>query len=289
MIPDPFQTAFWEILLELAVIWAGVYLVFRFLQGTRGAGVIRGLGILGVILMIGWLVLVNTDSFERLRLILNYFVGLLAVLLIVIFQPELRQAAIRIGQTKILRAAQGEQEATVDAIAEAVEFLSRNQFGAIIAVERNVQLGGLLDGGQHIDAAVSGRLLQSIFWPSSPLHDLGVVIRGNRILAASVQFPLAEEGSLPANYGSRHRAALGIATESDSVVVIVSEETGSVGIAVDGKIEMKIGPDQFRERLQELLSTTPGTTADAPATASSSTADATDTDTDLETSTETTA
>ncbi|MEE3001421.1 MAG: diadenylate cyclase CdaA [Planctomycetota bacterium] len=287
MIPDPFQTAFWEILLELAVIWAGVYLVFRFLQGTRGAGVIRGLGILGVILMIGWLVLVNTDSFERLRLILNYFVGLLAVLLIVIFQPELRQAAIRIGQTKILRASQGEQEATVDAIAEAVDFLSRNQFGAIIAVERNVQLGGLLDGGQHIDAAVSGRLLQSIFWPSSPLHDLGVVIRGNRILAASVQFPLAEEGSMPANYGSRHRAALGIATESDSVVVIVSEETGSVGIAVDGKIEMKIGPEQFRERLQELLSTTPGTTADALTTVPSSATDATDTD--LETSTETTA
>lgn len=287
MIPDPFQTAFWEILLELAVIWAGVYLVFRFLQGTRGAGVIRGLGILGVILMIGWLVLVNTDSFERLRLILNYFVGLLAVLLIVIFQPELRQAAIRIGQTKILRASQSEQEATVDAIAEAVDFLSRNQFGAIIAVERNVQLGGLLDGGQHIDAAVSGRLLQSIFWPSSPLHDLGVVIRGNRILAASVQFPLAEEGSMPANYGSRHRAALGIATESDSVVVIVSEETGSVGIAVDGKIEMKIGPEQFRERLQELLSTTPGTTADALTTVPSSATDATDTD--LETSTETTA
>ena len=138
-----------------------------------------------------------------------------------------------------------------------------------------------------IDAAVSGRLLQSIFWPSSPLHDLGVVIRGNRILAASVQFPLAEEGSMPANYGSRHRAALGIATESDSVVVIVSEETGNVGIAVDGKIEMKIGPEQFRERLQELLSTTPGTTADALTTVPSSAADATDTD--LETSTETTA
>jgi diadenylate cyclase len=285
MIPDPFQIAFWEILLELAVIWAGVYLVFRFLQGTRGAGVIRGLGILGVILMIGGLVLVNTDSFERLRLILNYFVGLLAVLLIVIFQPELRQAAIRIGQTKILRAAQGEQEATVDAIAEAVEFLSRNQFGAIIAVERNVQLGGLLDGGQHIDAAVSGRLLQSIFWPSSPLHDLGVVIRGNRILAASVQFPLAEEGSMPANYGSRHRAALGIATESDSVVVIVSEETGNVGIAVNGKIEMKIGPEQFRDRLQELLSTTPGTTVDdaiVPPTTDETIAE-------METSTETTA
>lgn len=286
MIPDPFQTAFWEILLELAVIWAGVYLVFRFLQGTRGAGVIRGLGILGVILMIAWLVLVNTDSFDRLRLILNYFVGLLAVLLIVIFQPELRQAAIRIGQTKILRAAQGEQEATVDAIAEAVEFLSRNQFGAIIAVERNVQLGGLLDGGQHIDAAVSGRLLQSIFWPSSPLHDLGVVIRGNRILAASVQFPLAEEGSMPASYGSRHRAALGIATESDSVVVIVSEETGNVSIAVDGTIELKIPHDQFRERLQELLSTTPGASVDAAPSSSSAEETAA---VDLDTSTESTA
>ena len=92
---------------------------------------------------------------------------------------------------------------------------------------------------------------------------------------------------MPANYGSRHRAALGIATESDSVVVIVSEETGSVGIAVDGKIEMKIGPEQFRERLQELLSTMPGTTADALTTVPSSATDTTDTD--LETSTETTA
>ena len=257
MIPSPLQPAFWEILIELGVIWLGVYLMFRFLQGTRGAGVIRGLGVLGVILILLWLLLLNTESFNRLDVIFSRFLEILAFLLIVIFQPELRQAAIRIGQTKFLRGSRTAEDTTITAIAEAADFLSRNQFGAIIAIERNVQLGGLVEGGQHIDAAVSARLIQSIFWPSSPLHDLGVVVRNNRLLAAGVQFPLAEEGSLPSNYGSRHRAALGLATESDCVVVIVSEETGRIGIAVNGAFEMQMNHDELRNRLQELLSSTP--------------------------------
>ena len=257
MLSSLFQDAFWEILIELAVIWIGVYLVFRFLQGTRGAGVIRGLGVLGVVLMVLWLVMVNTESFGRLQLILNYFVGLLAVLLIVIFQPELRQAAIRIGQTKFIRWGGVEQVKTIDAIADAAEFLSRNQFGAIIAIERNVQLGGLVEGGQQIDATVSSRLLESIFWPSSPLHDLGVVIRGNRIVAAGVQFPLAEEGSMAANFGSRHRAALGMARESDCVVLVVSEETGMVSIGADGHLETGIKTEQLRDALRTHLSAAP--------------------------------
>ena len=256
MIPSPLQPAFWEILIELGVIWLGVYLVFRFLQGTRGAGVIRGLGILGVILILLWLVLLNTESFNRLDVIFSRFLEILAFLLIVIFQPELRQAAIRIGQTKFLRGTRTAEDTTISAIAEAADFLSRNQFGAIIAIERNVQLGGLVEGDQHIDAAVSARLIQSIFWPSSPLHDLGVVVRNDRILAAGVQFPLAEEGSLPSNYGSRHRAALGLATESDCVVVIVSEETGRIGIAVNGGFEMQMNQEELRKRLRELLSPT---------------------------------
>lgn len=257
MLSSLFQDAFWEILIELAVIWIGVYLVFRFLQGTRGAGVIRGLGVLGVVLMVLWLVMVNTESFGRLQLILNYFVGLLAVLLIVIFQPELRQAAIRIGQTKFIRWGGVEQVKTIDAISDAADFLSRNQFGAIIAIERNVQLGGLVEGGQQIDATISSRLLESIFWPSSPLHDLGVVVRGNRIVAAGVQFPLAEEGSLAAKFGSRHRAALGMARESDCVVIVVSEETGMVSIGADGRLETGLKADEVRDALRAHLSANP--------------------------------
>ena len=257
MLSSLFQDAFWEILIELAVIWIGVYLVFRFLQGTRGAGVIRGLGVLGVVLMVLWLVMVNTESFGRLQLILNYFVGLLAVLLIVIFQPELRQAAIRIGQTKFIRWGGVEQVKTIDAISDAADFLSRNQFGAIIAIERNVQLGGLVEGGQQIDATISSRLLESIFWPSSPLHDLGVVVRGNRIVAAGVQFPLAEEGSLAAKFGSRHRAALGMVRESDCVVIVVSEETGMVSIGVDGRLETGLKADEVRDALRTHLSANP--------------------------------
>ena len=122
-------------------------------------------------------------------------------------------------------------------------------------------MGGLVEGGQQIDATISSRLLESIFWPSSPLHDLGVVVRGNRIVAAGVQFPLAEEGSLAAKFGSRHRAALGMARESDCVVIVVSEETGMVSIGVDGRLETGLKADEVRDALRVHLSANPESSA----------------------------
>lgn len=104
-----------------------------------------------------------------------------------------------------------------------------------------------------LDAKLSSRLLQSIFWPNNPLHDLGVVLRDNRILAAGVQFPLAEEGSLPARYGSRHRAAVGLSNESDCIVVIVSEETGVVSIAIEGQLQSPIPRDRLTAVLTQIL------------------------------------
>jgi diadenylate cyclase len=134
-------------------------------------------------------------------------------------------------------------------VSVAVSFLSKSQFGALIAIERNSRLGGLIDAGVALDALVDARLLESIFWPNSPLHDLGVVIRGDRILAASVQFPLAEEGLVSVEYGSRHRAAVGLSMESDCIVVIVSEETGGISIAEHGRLTSNIPRDDFRDVL----------------------------------------
>jgi diadenylate cyclase len=131
--------------------------------------------------------------------------------------------------------------------------LSHSQFGALMAIERSVGLTGIVEGGERIDAEVSARLLGSIFWPNSPLHDLGVVIRGDRILRANVQFPLAEEGSVPPNRGSRHRAAVGITLESDCVAVVVSEETGGVSIVDDGVVESDVPLERFREALESRL------------------------------------
>jgi diadenylate cyclase len=244
----------YEVLLELAVIWICVYFIFRFLRGTRGAGVIKGLTLLLVALTLAiWLLGRVSDAFGRINFIYERFFGLLAILLIVVFQPELRQAMIRLGQTSWLRSDRRDTSKVVSSVSEAVQFLSKSQFGALIAIERNVRLGGLIEGGQPLDAEVSSRLLQSIFWPNSPLHDLGVVIRGDRILAAGVQFPLVEEGTLPPNLGSRHRAAAGLTTESDAIVVIVSEETGAVSIAERGRIEYDIPREQLHEILAQRL------------------------------------
>ena len=251
---------------ELAVIWVCVFLIFRFLRGTRGAGIVKGLALLFIILTLTIRVLgQDADAFRQLNFIYDRFLGILTILLIVVFQPELRQAMIRLGHTRIFRGSQGHVSNIVESTDEAVRFLCKNQFGALIAIERSVKLGGLVEGGQELDAKVSARLLESIFWPNSPLHDLGVVIRGNRIVAAGVQFPLAEEGMLPPNFGSRHRAGLGLTLETDCIVIIVSEETGSVTIAERGKVSPGIPREDFAGELARRLES-PLTDPESPPT-----------------------
>lgn len=245
-----------EVALELFVIWLCVYLALRFLRGTRGAGVIRGFALLLVILTILIRVLGEaTNAFGRLNFIYGKFLGLLAILLIVVFQPELRRAMVRLGSTRLFRPSARTVLPVVDSVADAVQFLSKNKFGALIAIERDESLSALAGGGVRLHAEVSARLLQSIFWPNNPLHDLGVVVSGDRVLAASVQFPLAEEGAASADLGSRHRAGLGLSTETDALIVIVSEETGQISLAEFGRFERNIPRDEFRSRLLDRLRT----------------------------------
>jgi diadenylate cyclase len=248
----------YQVIIEMAVIWLCVYAVFRFLRGTRGAGIFKGFAILFVLVSLVIRVLgQGSDAFGRLNFIYDRFLALLAVVLIVIFQPELRQAMIKLSHTRHFRGSRAHIREVIDAVVEAADFLSKNQFGALIAIERSVKLGGLVEGGQVLDAKISSRLLESIFWPNSPLHDLGVVVRDNRVSAAGVQFPLAEEGLLPARTGSRHRAALGLTLESDCVVVIVSEETGAVSVADNGQIQYDIPRQDLNAALSKRLSAEP--------------------------------
>lgn len=245
-----------DVLIEMAIIWGIVYLVVRFLRGTRGAGALKGLAVLLIALSLVILILGQvSEAFARLIFIYQRFIALLAFMLIVVFQPELRQAMIRLGQARFFRDNRGARAEVIDSVSEAVEFLSKSQFGALIAIERSVKLGGLVEGGHQVDAHVSARLLESIFWPNSPLHDLGVVIRDDRIVAANVQFPLAEEGSISKRFGSRHRAAIGLTLESDCLVVIVSEETGAISIAEKGRLDRGIDRDAFRDVLAQRLET----------------------------------
>ncbi|NBQ16515.1 MAG: diadenylate cyclase, partial [Proteobacteria bacterium] len=220
------------IAIELAVIWAAVFLMLRFLRGTRGAGVLKGVIVILATLILGLrFAETGSDTFARLRFVGEALVGTLALALVVIFQPELRQALIRLGQTGWFRGTDPRFAEMVPAVDEAVEFLSRNQFGALIVIERGVPLSDMTATGVAIDSVVSARLLESVFWPNSPLHDLAVVISGNRIVAANVQLPIADASSVPARLGSRHQAAVGATIETDAVVVVVSEQTGAIRIA----------------------------------------------------------
>ncbi len=247
-----------DVLIEIAVIWACVYLVLRFLRGTRGAGIVKGFAVLIVVVTLLIKVLgQGTDTLGRLNFIYDRFLGLAAILLIVVFQPELRQFMVRLGHARFFRPSTSQVHRVVDAVSEAVELLSKSQFGALIAIERSVGLAGLYEGGERLDAEVSGRLLGSIFWPNSPLHDLGVVIRRDRILAANVQFPLAEEGSVAREHGARHRAAVGITLESDCIAVVVSEETGNVSLVEQGVVE-RVPRERFHDLLLQRLQGAPG-------------------------------
>jgi len=246
-------------MVEMAVIWIGVFLMLRFIQGTRGAGVFKGLIVLVAVLFLALRFIgLFSDGFARLRFLSEGLLGALALFLLVVFQPELRQGMVRLGQTAAFNPDRRRRDQTLEEIAEAVEFLSRNSFGAVMVIERTVPLGGLSASGVPVDGRVSARLLESIFWPSSPLHDLAVVIRGDRIVAASVQLPMADE-SAHLRLGSRHRASIGATFETDALVVVVSEETSAIRIAENGRLSKEIPIDEIGNVLRRHLQ--PGTQA----------------------------
>ncbi len=245
-----------ELFVELALIWVVVWLILRFLRRSSGAGVIRGFAVLIIVFAIVLrLTGDGSDTLARVRFLSDRVVSLVAIMLVVVFQPELRQAMITLGQAKLFRRGPSSRNAVVDAVSEAADFLAKSQFGAIIVFERSLGLQSLMRNSVPIDANVDPRLLQAIFYPNNPLHDLAVVIRQDRVAAAKVQLPLAPPGLVPSHLGSRHRAAVGVTLDSDCVVVVVSEENGRIRIAEGGELSAPIS----RERLPDELATRLGT------------------------------
>jgi len=239
-----------EILIEFALIWIVVWLVFRFLHGTRAARMFKGLGVLLILTSVLILVLARENAFQRIQFLYRGFLGFAALALVIVFQPELRRALVRLGETRWFRTAATQVEPVVDEIVRACAYLSKNKIGAIIAIERDVPLGGIIDAGTKVNSEVSAELIQTIFWPGSALHDMGMVIRNNRIAAAGVQFPLAEGDDISQELGSRHRAALGLSQEADCLIVVVSEETGAISLAERGQLIRKLSPDALKSMLR---------------------------------------
>lgn len=243
-----------EVAVELAVLCVCVYLVLRFVRGTRAAGALKGLLLIIVVTTITVRVIGQGDAFARLTVLYDKFLGLAAIVLIVTFQPELRRALIRLGEAPFFRGSQTEVRPVVDAVVSACSFLSKSKFGAIIAIERQVGLRETIETGRALNADISSHLLNAIFWPNGPLHDMGVVIRGRKIVAACVQFPLAEPGEVKEqHFGTRHRAALGLARVSDAVIVVVSEETGAISLAEGNTFLRWLTPESLEQELSKRL------------------------------------
>lgn len=229
--------------IELVLIGVLIWWVVRFLKGTRGAGLVKGVAVLLGTVYVVIRLLPEELGWDRLEYLYGRFLLFAFVAGVVAFQPELRRALIQIGQARLFRSVQGEVIRTVDVLVESASYLSRNKIGAVVAVERSVGLGALMEAGTPLDAQLTVSLLNTIFYPGSALHDMGVIVRQGRVSAAGCQFPLAESEEVDPSLGSRHRAALGLARDSDAVVLVVSEETGRVSVAYDGQLYVGVDLD----------------------------------------------
>ncbi len=238
------------ILIGLVIWW-----VTRFLRGTRGASLVKGAAVvLAVVYLCIRLLPKDQDRrWDRIEFLYGKFLLFAFVAGVVAFQPELRRALGHLGRTRLFGGPWRYVEENIAALVESAGYLSRNKTGAIVAVERKVGLGGLMESGTPLDAELTAGLLNTIFFHGTPLHDMGVIIQHGRVAAAGCQFPLAESEDVDASFGSRHRAALGLAQDTDAVVIVVSEETGRISIASEGQLHIGLDTDGLRELLRAML------------------------------------
>ncbi len=243
-------------ILDILAVTVIIYWLLWVVQGTRATQLIRGVVIL---LALGYF-LASALDLTTLNWILSRTWPALIVAIPVIFQPELRRALEQLGHTSAwLRtpfptASDIEvMERTVDEVVRAAAQLARQRFGALIVIERETGLQDYADRGVPIDAYLTRQLLINIFYPNSPLHDAAVIIRGDRIVAASVVLPLTDNVSATGQLGTRHRAAIGVTEDSDALAIVVSEETGQIAVAHNGRLIRNLDQDRLRRVLRTLL------------------------------------
>jgi diadenylate cyclase len=239
-------------LVEIGILAVAIFLVLRFLGKTRGAGMVRGLGLVVIGLFLLAQVVIASFDLTVLGRVLDYLLTTVLVGLLVIFQPELRRGLMVLGRYRILRYfTKHTPYPLADRLADAALSLSRECVGALIAVEREMTLAAYAETGEQLDAEVSANLLRAIFAKRSPLHDGAVILSEGRLAAAACQLPLGQppEG-MP--MGMRHRSALGMSEETDAVLLVVSEETGRISVAVGGHLQ-PVPRERVAQKLADLL------------------------------------
>ncbi len=236
--------------LDFLLIAILIYCVLYFIRGTRGASVLAGI----IIALLSLTSLAKGLKFEVLSWLLDNFWTIAAVSIVVIFQPELRRAFAQLG-SKSFSHRSDMQKKTIQEVVKAARALSRTRTGALIVFERQIGMASIKNSAVELDAKVNSVLLQSLFYPNSPLHDGAVIINGDTIQAAHAILPLTLQPEYAASQsiGTRHRAAVGVTEETDAIAIVCSEETGGISVAMKGVLERHITPERLGEILTDAL------------------------------------
>ncbi|HRJ70806.1 MAG TPA: diadenylate cyclase CdaA [Terrimicrobiaceae bacterium] len=243
-----FLSESWRAPFEIGILATVLYYIYLYLRGTHGARILIGLALVFLTLTF----ISQIFDLAVISWILSRLSVFLAVALVVIFQPELRRALTDLGSHPFFTSAFEKRE-TIEDITDTVFEIASKGFGALIAIEREIELKPFIETGVGIDADYSKELALTIFHPKTVLHDGGLIVRNDRIVAAACIFPLTQREDLDRNLGLRHRAALGLSEESDALAIVVSEETGQVSICHSGILERNLSVEKFRRRLSQLL------------------------------------
>jgi diadenylate cyclase len=239
--------------IEVAIFAVGIYAILRFLRGTRGSGVVRGLSVILLGVIVTFTILIEAFGLPRLGLVFERLRDIAVLGLIIVFQPEIRRAIVQLGESQIFGRFFRREVKTTQRLLRSVARLSKERIGALIAIEREGSLAAQADTGIHLDAELNSYLIESVFYPGTALHDGALIIRGDRIVAASCLLPLSQNPSIDKRLGTRHRAALGLAEETDALAIVVSEETGNISTAFAGKLNYAISLEELERTIETTL------------------------------------
>lgn len=238
-------------IVDIVIVASFFYWLFSLIKGTRAVQIIYGI----LFLIVVWTI-ARTTKLDTLAFLLQKILSAIFIAIPVVFQPELRSALFKLGRTKIpnefRQLNKSGLERVIEILAESCVLLSKEKRGAIIVFSRSDKLKEYLDEGQEIDARLSTEMILTIFSPKTPLHDGAVIISGSKIKAAGAILPLPDK-KLSYQYGTRHRAAIGISSLTDAIVLVVSEENGGISLVIDGMIQGNLDKDALKDKLKRLL------------------------------------
>lgn len=242
------QFGFWAVI-DILIIAFIIYHILLLIRGTRAAQMLTG-----ILIVIAAFLLSSIVPLTTLNWVMNKFYSSFIIILIILFQDDIRHVLSRMGKKSFIPGTDNLSSAQIlDEITRAAAALASKRIGALIVLERNILLTRYIEIGTLIDGRVSKELLMAVFHPTSPVHDGAVIIQRGRVSAAGCFLPLTRDENLEPNWGTRHRAAIGISQETDAIVVLVSEEGASISLVVEGKVSRKMDPKDLRKSLKDLL------------------------------------